>query len=98
MPILKHAIKKMRQDVKKTERNNVYRNRLKSKMKELHKAAKDNKLAELPELLKGAYSIIDKAFKKNLIKRNNAARKKSSMARAVATAMNKSKSAETSAQ
>jgi ribosomal protein S20 len=66
-------------------------------MKELTKAAHDNKTAELPELLKGAYSIIDTAFKKNLIKRNNAARKKSNMAKAVATAMNKGKSTEASA-
>lgn len=97
MPVIKSAIKKMRQDVKRTERNNVVRNRLKSKMKELTKAAHDNKVAELPELLKGAYSIIDTAFKKNLIKRNNAARKKSNMAKAVATAMNKGKSTEASA-
>jgi len=98
MPIIKSAIKKMRQDVKRTERNNIYRNRLKSKMKELNKAAKDSKVAELPELLKDAYSIIDKAFKKNLIKRNNAARKKSNMAKAVSAAMNKAKATENSAQ
>lgn len=93
MPILKNAIKKMHQDVRRTERNDVYRRRLKSKMKDLVKAVQGNKQAELPGLLKSAYSVIDTAFKKNLIKRNNASRKKSSMARLVASA-GKTKKAE----
>lgn len=86
MPILKHAIKKMKQDVVKTRRNNVYRNRLTSKMKELEKAVHNKEADKLPELLKNVYSIIDTAAKKNLIKKNNAARKKSRMARLVAEA------------
>lgn len=89
MPILKHAIKKMKQDVRATARNNVYRNRLVSRMKELTKAAHAKELDKLPELLKNAYSIIDTAAKKNLIKKKNAARKKSNMAKLVAQAMSK---------
>jgi small subunit ribosomal protein S20 len=83
MPILKHAIKKMKQDVKKNRRNNVYRNRLVTRMKDLENAVHDKQADKLPELLKAVYSIIDIAQKKNLIKKNNAARKKSRMARLV---------------
>lgn len=91
MPLLKHAIKKMKQDVKKTRRNNVYRNRLVTRMKELNQAVHDKQLEKLPELLKSVYSIIDTAQKKNLIKKNNAARKKSRMARMVDEALSKTK-------
>jgi len=87
MPIIKSAIKKMRQDVKKTERNNTVRNRLKSRIKELMKAVHDHKTAELPEMLKKTTSIIDIALKKKIIKKNNAAHKKSRMARLVKHAM-----------
>lgn len=52
MPIIKSAIKKMKQDIKKTKRNNVYRNRLTTRMKELMQAAHDKELEKLPELLK----------------------------------------------
>lgn len=91
MPILKHAIKKMKQDVKKNRRNNVYRNRLVTRMKELEKAVHDKQADQLPEMLKATYSIIDTAQKKNLIKKNNAARKKSRMARLVASVLGESK-------
>ncbi|MDP2691297.1 MAG: 30S ribosomal protein S20 [bacterium] len=87
MPLLKHAIKKMKQDVQKTRRNNVYRNRLTTRMKDIEKAIHDKKHDELPALLKNAYSIIDTACKKNLIKKNNASRKKSRMARIVNEAL-----------
>jgi len=89
MPIIKSAIKKMKQDVNKTRRNDVYRNRLTTRMKELMKAAQEKNSEKLPELLKKAYSIIDTAAKKNLIKKKNAARKKSRVARAVNQAMGK---------
>ena len=91
MPIIKSAIKKMKQDVKKNRRNNVYRNRLVTRMKELEKAVHDKQLDKLPELLKDVYSIIDTASKKNLIKKNNASRKKSRMARIVTEALAKGK-------
>ena len=87
MPIIKSAIKKMRQDVKKTERNNTFRSRLKSRLKELVKAVHDQKTTELPAMLKKTYSTIDLALKKHLIKKNNAARKKARMARLVKQAM-----------
>lgn len=94
MPILKSAIKKMKQDVKRTARNNVYRVRLKSRMKDVAKAAQESKVSELPELLKKAYSMIDINLKKKLIKKNNASRKKSLMARMAKGASMKKKAPE----
>jgi len=91
MPIIKSAKKKMKQDIKKTKRNNVFRNRLTTRMKDLMKAAKDQKVDDLPKKLQAAYSIIDTAQKKNLLKKNNAAHKKSRMARIVNEAMQKGK-------
>ena len=57
------------------------------KMKEIEKAVHDKQVDKLPEMLKGVYSIIDTASKKNLIKKNNAARKKARMARIVNEAL-----------
>lgn len=82
MPIIKSAIKKMRQDIKRTQRNNVFRNRMKSRMKELLIGA-HAKAENLEELLRTAYSSVDVALKKKLIKKNNAARKKARLARVV---------------
>lgn len=87
MPIIKSAIKKMKQDVRKTRRNNVYRNRLTTRMKEIEKAIHDKQNDKLPALLTACYSIIDTACKKNLIKKNNASRKKSRLARLVNEAL-----------
>lgn len=73
----------MKQDKVRTKRNDVYRNRLHSDMKQLMKAVKELKVAELPQMLTKTYKTIDTALKKKLIKGNNAARKKSRMARLV---------------
>lgn len=75
----------MHQDAKRRLRNNVYRARLKSRLKEIKKAVAEKQAEKLPEMLKNAYSIIDTALKKNLIKKNNANRKKSNVARMVAS-------------
>ena len=82
MPIIKSAIKKMRQDVSRTQRNNVFRNRMKSRMKEVLLGA-HAKVENLEEMLNKAYSSIDIALKKKLIKKNNAARKKARLTRVV---------------
>jgi small subunit ribosomal protein S20 len=82
MPIIKSAIKKMNQDVKRTKRNTVFRNRMKSNMKAVEEGAHDT-VADLSERLNKANASIDTALKKRLIKKNNAARKKSRLARLV---------------
>jgi ribosomal protein S20 len=64
-------------------------------MKDVAKAVAESKVSELPELLKKAYSMIDINLKKKLIKKNNAARKKSLMARMAKSASLKKKTPET---
>ena len=74
MPLLKHAIKKMRQDIRKRKTNKNFSVELKS----ITKKAFEN---PSPESLSKAYSTIDKAVKKNIIHKNTAARKKASLAK-----------------
>lgn len=97
MPLLRHAIKKVRQDLKRTERNNANRRLLKKDFKAVIKACEAGKKENLAELMKKAYSTIDKAWKKNLIKKNTAARRKSRIARLVNQTMTGVKPAEAAA-
>ena len=84
MPNLSASKKSMRQSLKAKERNYATRAELKKAMKDLLKAAKAGEKATAIQMLPGAFSIIDKSLKKNIIHRNNAARKKSLLARATA--------------
>lgn len=70
MPILKSAIKKLKQDKKRTMVNKVYRENLRRAVKE----ARKEKSAKAVRL---AYSALDKAAKKKVIHKNKAARLKS---------------------
>lgn len=88
MPIIKSAVKKMRQDAKRNVQNRSARVNMKTSIKDVFETLqKDVDGAE--KLLSKAYSAIDVALKKNLIKRNNAARKKSRLAKAIANMRNK---------
>ncbi len=90
MPIIKSAIKKMKQDKVRAERNKATKSRMKSYMKNvIETVKKDTKAAET--LLPKTYSAIDTALKKNIIKKNNAARKKSRLAKLIDIAKNKGK-------
>jgi small subunit ribosomal protein S20 len=83
MPIIKSAIKRNRQNEKRRLRNRAVRERMKSLIKNMLKTAKsDPKKAS--EFLPKVYSSIDTACKKNLIHKNNAARKKRRVALAIA--------------
>lgn len=70
MPILKSAIKKLKQDKKRTGVNKVYRENLRRALKQ----ARKEKTAKTVKL---AYSALDKAAKKKVIHKNKAARLKS---------------------
>jgi len=74
MPITKGAKKALRV----ADRKRVFNLRRKDKMKQ---AIKTIKLKATPEALALAYQAIDKAAKRGVIKKNNAARKKSRLAR-----------------
>ena len=73
MPNIKSAKKRVRIAEENRRRNKSIRTRIKNITKKL-KEEKDPKKAE--ELLKVAYSAVDKAVKKGVLHRNTAARKK----------------------
>lgn len=81
MPILKASVKDLRKSHRHHTANRLIKNKLKDGIKEIKKLAQagkhDDFLKKLPEIT----SLIDKAAKRNLIHKNNAARKKSSLAR-----------------
>ena len=73
----------MRQNVKRRARNFPVRSELKSLIKKELEYIKDGKVEEAVKFLPGVYSVIDMACKKNILHPNNAARKKSRLARAL---------------
>lgn len=82
MPITKSAQKAMRSSMKKKAVNDSRKRVMKEVIKKVVKTAKDDK-KKAESMLSNAYSAIDKAAKKGVIKKNNAARKKASLARIV---------------
>src|ERR1700752_1913472 len=79
MPIIKSAIKRVKQTVVRRERNVGIKKDIKSATKAL--AAKPSAAA-----LSKAQSELDKAVKKGLIKKNTAARRKANLAKATKAA------------
>lgn len=82
MPIIKSAIKRVRQEAKRNARNNAAKRRIKvaTKATLASISASDLKLAH-DSLLK-AISQIDKAIKKGTLHKNTGARRKSSLVKA----------------
>ncbi len=74
MPIIKSAIKKLRRDNKKRLEN-------KAVLLTVKKVIKDVRVLPSAEGASKAFSAIDKAVKKGLIKKNTAARKKSQISK-----------------
>ncbi len=88
MPVIKSAKKKARQALKHYERNKAIRTQVKTYMKKALTAAKSTPVGneDLRSLLAEVYSVIDMAAKKRILHKNNADRKKSRVARMLATA------------
>lgn len=80
MPVIKSAIKKARQDVKARAHNRVIRDAYKNAAKNVRKLVEAGDTKKAQEALKEAYSKIDIAAKKNVVHKNNAARRKSRLA------------------
>lgn len=80
MPIIASAIKDLRKSKKRAIANKLIKNRLKDSLKNMKRLAKAGKLDEFIKELPKVTSLIDKAVKKHLIHKNNAARKKSALA------------------
>ena len=74
MPIIKSAVKRMKQTIKRRERNVGIKRDIKS-------AVKTFMAKPTSEGLSKAQSEIDTAVKKNLIKKNTASRRKSQLAK-----------------
>ncbi|HWA32363.1 MAG TPA: 30S ribosomal protein S20 [Candidatus Paceibacterota bacterium] len=76
MPITKSAKKAIRVSARKKGYNDRHKKAVKEIIKKFEKAAKADK-KEAEKMLPQAFAIIDKAAKQGVIKKNNAARKKS---------------------
>ena len=82
MPITQSAKKAIRGSLRKRVFNDARKKAMKDTIKKLEKLAKTDKAAAA-KMLSGAYAAIDKAAKKGVIKKNNAARKKSRLVKLV---------------
>lgn len=80
MPITKSAKKAVRGSLRKKAFNDQRKRAMKEVIKKIDKLSKTDK-AEAMKMLSSAFQIIDKAAQKGIIKKNNAARKKSRLSR-----------------
>lgn len=85
MPIIKSAKKRVKQAAVRQKRNYATRRKMKGAIKEITELVKAKKVEEAITKLPYAYKVIDTAAKKNVVHKNNAARKKSRLAKLVAT-------------
>ena len=85
MAITKSAKKAWRQSLKKRKRNLVYKNKIKSLIKEAKNLVSQKKIEEAKKLLHQIYKALDKAAKAGVIKKNTAARKKSRITKLIET-------------
>jgi len=82
MPIIKSAKKAIRGSLRKKAFNDRQKRSMKEIIKKIEKISKTDK-KEAEKILSSAFAIIDKTAKKGVIKKNNAARKKSRLSRLV---------------
>lgn len=81
MPIIKSAKKALRGSLVKKAMNDRNKKNIKESVKKIEKLVKEKKQAEAKKLLPEAYSVIDKAAKRGIIKKNTASRKKSRLSK-----------------
>ena len=84
VPIIKSAIKRMKQTKTRTARRLPYKSRMKTMMKKVLGLAEAGKKDEAAKALPEAMKCVDMAAKRHIIHKKNADRKKSRMCRAVA--------------
>ena len=82
MPIIKSAKKAIRVSARKKAINDRRKRSMKEVIKKIEKLSKTDKV-EASKILSSAYQAIDKAAKRGVIKKNNAARKKARLTRLV---------------
>jgi small subunit ribosomal protein S20 len=81
MPITKSAKKALKGSLVKKAANDRSKKYIKESIKSIEKLLKEKKKDEAKKLLPQAYSVIDKACKKGVIKKNTASRKKAQLSR-----------------
>ena len=86
MPNIKSAKKRVIVNAKKTEQNKAIRSAFKTEIKKVEALIKENKLEEAKAALPAAFKVIDSAATKNIIHTNNAAHKKSKLAKKISDA------------
>ena len=74
MPVIKSAIKKLRKDKKREKENDALRDLVDKTLKEAKKKNTSTTVSK-------AFSVVDKAVKKNLMHKNKAARIKASLSK-----------------
>ncbi len=84
MPITSSAIKAARQTITRNKRRQPFKTQMKTMMRTFTDLVTDKKLDDARALLPKVYKAVDTAAKKNIIHKNNAARKKSMLAKMVA--------------
>lgn len=87
MPNIKSAKKRVLVNAKKTEQNKMIRSAVKTEIKKVDLLVKENKLEEAKAALAAAFAVIDSACAKNIYHKNNAANKKSKLAKKVDAAI-----------
>jgi small subunit ribosomal protein S20 len=84
MPNTKGARKAMRQSIKRRAANTATKDTVRESIKVVRRLVKAGKKSEAAVALSKAMSALDKAAKKNVIHKNNAARRKSRLAKSIA--------------
>lgn len=83
MPILPNAKKRLRRDRRKARYNLAAKNKVKAIIKTVRDFVTSGEVEKAKKELPKAQKIIDKAAKKNIVHKKNAARKKSRLAKLV---------------
>jgi small subunit ribosomal protein S20 len=83
LPNIKSSIRSVKTDAERRAHNNSIKSELKTFVRKVEETAAAGKTDEAKALLVNASSSIDKAASKGIIHKNNAARKKSRLARLV---------------
>ena len=86
MPNIKSQIKRNKQNEKRRLRNRVYRGSARIAVRDARSALESDNVEETRTAVLGAISALDKAAEKGVIHKNNAARRKSRLMKALATA------------
>lgn len=88
MANIQSAIKRIRQNEKRRQRNRVFRGRARTFVKKARNAMEEGNLEEARARTLDAVSALDKAAGKKIIHKNNAARRKSRLMKHLAALEN----------